>query len=310
MTRPTRGTGVVIVTDSTACLSEELLEAAGGRVHVVPLTVAVDGENFVEGVDISTDEVSQAQERKAQITTSRPAPARMVELYAEIAEQGAEAIVAVHASSNLSSTVSSAHLAAAEATIPVVVIDSLTLGMAMGFAALAGARLAEAGADAGAVADVIRHVARSSRTVIYVDSLDALKRGGRVGRASALFGSALSIKPLLTVREGTIEPLERVRTRSKAMDRLVKRTVESVIELREESPTDEVFVAIHAQTRRDLADEIGARILVDLAEQPPPIVHAPLGAVVTAHVGVGTVATVVAASPIHSDGASVSEMSS
>ena len=142
---------VGVVTDSTACLPDELVAALGGTLAVVPLTVTIDGRSLVEGEGVTGETVAQAEENERELSTARPAPARMVEAYQYLAGQGCTEIVSVHAAAQLSSTVSSARLAAAESPVPVSVVDSTTMGMAMGFAALAGARSAVRGEGFAAV---------------------------------------------------------------------------------------------------------------------------------------------------------------
>lgn len=296
MTRSPKRARVALVTDSTSCLPPESTEGIDALLAIVPLNVTVDGATFVEGETITRGEVAEAQERGAELSTSRPAPARVLEAYEELVERGATHIVSVHAAAQLSSTVSSARLAAAEAPVPVEVIDSSTLGMAMGFAVMAGLEAAAGGAEMDDVAARVREVAAGAQAAFYVDSLEPLRRGGRVGRAGALLGSALSIKPLLTLHDGVIEPLERVRTTNRAMDRLVERTRTSIDELSTGGPGRTV-VAVHSLARQDLAADVLARLQEECGDAVSSWVEAPLGAVVTVHVGAGTVACVVARLP-------------
>lgn len=280
---------VAVVTDSTACLPQTLLsEQAPGSLFIVPLGVCIDGAHFVEGVDIDSDAVARAQLEGRDVTTSRPAPPALIETYARAVRAGAEHVISVHCSGRLSSTVASASLASVAAGVPVTVIDSGTLGMAMGFAALDGAQAAAGGAGPEDVAALVRATAEASVTTFYVDSLEPLRRGGRIGRASALLGSALSIKPLLTVADGVIEPVERVRTTARAMKRLVDRTLTAV----HDGDAAHAVLAVHSLSRFELATQVREGLEADVVTGVPAIVDAPLGAVVTAHVGAGTVATV------------------
>ena len=158
--------------------------------------------------------------------------------------------------------------------------------MAMGFAALAAADAAAAGATGEQAADVARRTAAGATVGFYVDTLEYLRRGGRIGAASALVGSALAIKPILTLRNGAIVPLERVRTASKAMDRLGRLATDAV-----EAARGPVHVAVHHLDNADRAAALAARLSESLDGQDVPVVE--LGAVVGAHVGPGTVAFVV-----------------
>ena len=277
-----------LVTDSTAYLSEGMTE--GLDVRVVPLHVVVGGREFREGVDIDPAAVAEALRGFTPVSTSRPAPAAFLGAYEAAAAAGADAVVSVHLSSALSSTVGGAELAARQSPVPVTVVDSGALGMAMGHAVLAGARAAAGGASAVEVADLVRATCAGATVVFYVDTLEYLRRGGRIGRAGALLGSALSIKPILGLRDGQIVPVERVRTAGRAIGRLEDLTVDAHERAAPGAP-DGVDVAVHhldsAARAAALADRLGAR----LGGADVQVVE--LGAVVGAHVGPGTLAVAV-----------------
>ena len=211
---------VAIVTDSTAYLTPAQVAEAGAPVRVVPLHVVIGGTERREGVDVRVEDLAEALRRFVPVTTSRPAPAEFLQVYEELAAAGADSIVSVHISADMSATVQGAQLAAAQSPVPVTVVDSRVLGAAMGYAVLSAAAAAGAGADAETVAAVARSRAHDATVVFYVHTLEHLRRGGRIGRAAALVGSALAIKPLLTLRDGEVHPEERVRTRAKALARL------------------------------------------------------------------------------------------
>ena len=214
-----------LVTDSTAYLPPDL--ADGLDLRVVPLHVVVGGQEHREGVDIDAAEVADALRAFTPVSTSRPAPAAFLEAYEAAARAGADSVVSVHISAELSSTVGGARLAAEQATVPVRVVDSRALGMAMGYAVLAGARSAASGAGLDDVERVVRETCGGATVVFYVDTLEYLRRGGRIGRAGALLGSALSIKPILGLRDGHIVPVERVRTSSRAIARIEELTLQA-----------------------------------------------------------------------------------
>jgi DegV family protein with EDD domain len=301
-----------LVTDSTAYLAPELLE--GLDIRVVPLHVVVAGQERREGVDVSADEVAAALRSFRPVSTSRPAPAAFLEAYEAAARAGADSVVSVHISAELSSTIGGAELAAEQARVPVTVVDSRALGMVMGYAVLAGARAAAAGAGADAVADLVRRTCASSSVVFYVDTLEYLRRGGRIGRAGALVGSALSIKPILALREGHIVPLERVRTSSRAIARLEELAVEAAEaagagESSEGGAEDAdgpgpgaggdrrgpdgagIDLAVHHLDSAERAEKLAERLASRLPSATVRIVE--LGAVVGAHVGPGTLAVAV-----------------
>jgi DegV family protein with EDD domain len=276
-----------LVTDSTAYLPPDLVGDLD--VRVVPLHVVVGGREHREGVDVTAAEVAAALRSFTPVSTSRPAPAAFLEAYEAAARAGADSVVSVHISAELSSTLGGAELAAAQASVPVTVVDSRALGMVMGHAVLAGARAAAAGADAAAVADLVRRTCEASSVVFYVDTLEYLRRGGRIGRAGALLGSALSIKPILALRDGHIVPLERVRTSSRAIARLEELAVEAA-ELAGPGGAG-VDVAVHHLDSAERADRLAERLAARLPQATPRIVE--LGAVVGAHVGPGTLAVAV-----------------
>lgn len=281
---------VAVVTDSTAYLPPEV--AAANGISVVPMRLAIGGVSYDEGRGVSADEVAEALRDFVPVSTSRPSPAVFADLYAALAEAGHDAIVSIHVSSQMSATLSSAQLAARDAPIPVEVIDSETIGMAMGFGVIAAAEVAATGAGAAQVADAAQRHTGSSTTVFYVDTLEHLRRGGRIGRASALMGSALAIKPLLTVRGGHIEPLERVRTTSKALSRLAQLAVDAVDEMHGAADLDGVDVAVHHLDSRERAESL----IEDLADKLPEarrMLLVELGAAVGAHVGPGTLAVAI-----------------
>lgn len=284
---------VAVLTDSTACLDPE--RAAELGVHVVPLHVVVGRRSYAEGVDITSAEVADLLRRgKEKVSTSRPAPGELVERYRRFREDtGCEVIVSLHLSGQVSGTVEAARLAAAAVRdeVRVEVVDTRVLGMALGYAACSAAGVAATGASPEEVVAAARERASATSTLFYLDSLEHLRRGGRVGTAAALLGSALAIKPLLTLRDGQVEMLERVRTRTRALARLEERCTELV----GESGGGEVDVAVHHLGWPERAEALRDRLVKALPEANVDLVE--LGAVVAVHTGPGTLAVVVAPRP-------------
>ncbi|MFD5562194.1 DegV family protein [Kitasatospora griseola] len=293
---------LALVTDSTAYLPQEAVDRH--RIQVVPLSVAVGDEVFAEGVEISPKDVAEALRAKHRVTTSRPSPETFTAAYRAAAEAGARGIVSVHLSAELSGTAEAAQLAAATAPIPVRVVDSRLVGMALGSCVLAAAELADAldaaraAESAGEVdgdsteADLDRVVSAAERRAevtngfFYVDTLEHLRRGGRIGTAQALVGSALAVKPLLHLAGGRIEPLEKVRTASRAIARLEEIAVEH-------AGAQPVDIAVHHLAAEQRAEALAER----LRERVPEINElyvSEVGAVIGAHVGPGLLAVVVA----------------
>ena len=275
---------VAVVTDSTAYLPPGVADKYG--IGEVPLHVVLGGRTGAETVEVSPSDVAEAlRERRVQVSTSRPTPAELVEVYRAT---GAACIVSVHLSAALSGTFEAAQLAAREVAddgIEVRVVDSRTLAMGLGFAVIAAARTAAEGGSVDAVEARAREAAAATDLVFYVDTLEHLRRGGRIGAAAALVGTALAVKPLLHVVDGRIAPLEKVRTASKALARLEA----IVVERAGDAPVD---LAVHhlaaADKAADLAERLRARVpgLQELHTSE-------VGAVVGAHVGPGLLGVVV-----------------
>ena len=277
---------VAVITDSTAYLPEELVEGYG--IRVVPLYVVLAGRSGREGRDIGPDDVARALTTRGQrVSTSRPTPGDFVEAYRQALAAGADQIVSVHLSAELSGTSDAARLAASQVGEHVVtVVDSRAAAMGSGFAVLAAARTAATGADARTVAESARETAAATRTFFVVDTLEHLRRGGRIGAAAAVLGSALAVKPVLHVQDGRVVPLEKVRTSTRALHRLVQRAVEAAGE-------GDVSVAVHHLA----APERAERLAAELRERLPGLreLHvSELGAAIGAHVGPGAVGIVVA----------------
>jgi len=280
---------VALVTDSTASLPPEVAAARG--ITVVPLQVVIGATSYDEGVpDGATPEMlAEALRAWTPVSTSRPNPDQMVEVYERLAAEGATEIVSVHLSGELSGTFESAQLAARRAPVPVHAVDSRQVGMGTGFAVLAAADVRDAGGDASAIAAVARKRASTTTSLFYVDTLEYLRRGGRMGAASALIGSALAVKPILRIEDGRVVPFERVRTAGKALNRLEELAVEAA-----GSAAVDVAVAHLASPDRatTLADRLRERLAEGLDDRS---VHlGEIGAVLGAHVGPGMVAVCVA----------------
>lgn len=274
----------VVVTDSTASLPPDVARARG--IVVVPLQVVIGATVYDEGPDGATPAmVAEALKEFRPVSTSRPAPASLAEVYAEVAAQGATEILSLHLSAEMSGTVESALLAARESPVPVTVVDSRQVGVATGYSALTAARVLAAGGEVAEAADAARRRAASTTTLFYVDTLEYLRRGGRVGAAAALVGSALAVKPLLQIEDGRIVPLEKVRTSAKALGRLEELAVETAGERR-------VDVAVAHLGDPDRADDLAGRLRLRI-DNLDALVVSQVGAVIGAHVGPGMLAVVV-----------------
>ncbi|XIE78479.1 DegV family protein [Streptomyces sp. SBR177] len=274
---------VAIVTDSTAYLPAQAMERHA--ITAVPLTVVIGDRALEEGTEISARSLAEALQKRRQVTTSRPAPEVFAATYRAAAEAGAHGVVSLHLSGEISGTYDAAVLAAKDAPVPVRVVDTRMVGMALGFCALAAAEVAEAGGSLDEAAAAAEKRASGTSAFFYVDTLDYLRRGGRIGTAQALLGSALAVKPLLELEDGRIELREKVRTASKAIARLEEIAVER-------AGTGTVDVAVHHLS----APERAAALAERLRERLPSVADfqvTEVGAVIGAHTGPGLLAVVV-----------------
>ena len=212
---------VRIVTDSTADLTEEQQQAAG--ITVVPLNVHFGDQVFRDHVDLTADEFFRRLKASPQLPrTSQPSVGVFEEAFRKLREGGDE-IVSVHLSSKVSGTYNSALMAAQSVDQDrIEVVDSLSTSMALGFMALEGAKLARAGKDRKVIAERLRALVPKARVICVVDTLTYLERGGRIGKARALLGSLLNVKPILQLKDGEVVPLGRARGRPQGLSRLVE----------------------------------------------------------------------------------------
>ena len=278
------GGRVAVVTDSTAYLPDGVAERLS--IHVVPLQVVLGGRSGAEGSEVTPAEVASALAAWVPVSTSRPTPAEFAAVYRAALDGGASAVVSLHLSRELSGTWDSARLAAADVNRDLVrVVDSRSAAMGLGFAVLAAAEAAAAGGSQQQVYEAAVSTAERTTTLLYVDTLEHLRRGGRIGAAQALLGTALSMKPILHVQAGRIVPLEKVRTVSKGIARLEALAVAAA----GEGPADVAVQHLAAAERAALlADRLRARL---------PLIgqfySSEVGAVVGAHVGPGVLGVVV-----------------
>ncbi len=287
---PTR---TLVVTDSTASLPPDV--AATHGIVVVPLQVVIGATVYDEGTGGATPElVAEALKAFVPVSTSRPAPAVLLDVYEKAAADGFAAVVSVHLSGEMSGTFESSQLAARQASIPVHVVDSRQVGVATGFAAISAACVLADGGSAELAAQAARERAGLASSFFYVDTLEYLRRGGRIGAAAALLGGALSVKPLLTIDDGKVANLERVRTATRALARLEDLVVEA-------AGDRQVDISVAHLASADRAGQLAARLTERLAEQlgGREVWCGELGAVLGAHVGPGMVAACVAPRPEH-----------
>jgi len=268
---------VAIVTDSTADLPAQLVRSRG--ITVVPLTLNFEGRSLLDGVEIRPSEFyRRLPNATTHPTTSQPSAGQFAEAYSQLLNDHAE-VVSIHISEKLSGTYASA-VQGAEMTDPkrVHVVDSQLVSMSLGLITLAASEMAASGADAESIVARASEMRPHVQTYFSVATLEFLRRGGRIGRASALLGSVLQVKPVLCIRDGLVTPLERVRTFDRALNRIAELT-------REVDRGKGLCVIVgHADAEAD-AERV-ARELEPVAET---LMIQPLGPVVGAHAGPGVV---------------------
>jgi DegV family protein with EDD domain len=273
-------TKVAIVTDSTAYLPADLVDQY--NIHVIPLVLCWEEEDLLDGVDITPTAFYERLKNSGIIpTTSQPSPGKFVEFFTQIAET-AESIVAIFISDELSGTLDSAHTATdMMPDYPIEIVDSRSTSMGLGLIVLAAAREAERGQDHVEVANVARAIVPKTRVLFVVDTLEYLHKGGRIGGAKRLFGSLLSIKPVLHLVDGRIEPLASIRTKSKAIKHMLAVADQEVVG---NKPVHVgVFNALAPQEAKNIYKTIYTLI------RPEELIQAELSPVIGTHVGPGTV---------------------
>lgn len=271
---------VALITDSTTYIPKELLK--GIEIHIVPSVVIWSGETWRDGFDIQPEDFyKRLANAKEMPTTSQPTPAAFQEKFEELVGKGQKDILCHLISTKLSGTIASAE--AAKQLVPkanVEIIDGMLASMGTGWPLLKIAEAAKAGKSLKECAQIARQCRDNAGVLLMVDTLEFLHRGGRIGGASRFLGTALNLKPILEVQEGALEPLDRVRTKSKAMARLV-----DVMEERIGGRTPVRVASIHANALDD------AKELLAMAEQRVHPIQSTIAAVspaVGTHTGPGT----------------------
>ena len=267
---------VAVVVDSTAYIPPALVDQY--NIHVIPQLLNWEGSSLRDDIDIKPDAFyARLSAAKEMPTTSQPSAGEFHEFFSKVAET-ADSIVAVLISKSLSGTQASAQAASEMmGDFPIEIVDSESCAMGLGYMALAAARAADGGADYKAAAEAARALVKKVRVLFVVDTLEFLHRGGRIGGAQRFIGSMLSIKPILHLADGKIEPLASVRTKKKALAHLMNLAKEEMA-----GKTNIKAAVIHAAAEEDAKSfytELNAAL------QPEEIHIVELSPVVGAHVG-------------------------
>ncbi|GKV65782.1 MULTISPECIES: DegV family protein [unclassified Sporosarcina] len=208
-----------IVTDSTADLTEEMIEKY--QIHVVPLTLQINNQSYIDGVELQPDEfLDLMRESKELPKSSQPASGVFQKLYDELGADGSQ-IISIHMTGGMSGTVKSAETAAQASASDVTVIDSMYISHALTFQVLEACRLAEEGKSRDEIAEAVESVRKRSSLYVVVDVLDNLVKGGRIGKGKAMFGSLMNIKPIATLKDGVYTPVAKARSHKQVVTYLM-----------------------------------------------------------------------------------------
>lgn len=267
---------IAVITDSSSDLPPDVAAAYG--IRVVPLGIQFGSESFLDGVDLAKQDFwSKVRTSDELPKTSAPSPVAFGAAIDEAVAAGASGVVAVTLPAALSATHQAAVTAAAERPhVPVEIIDSGTVSMALGLRAIHAARVARGG---GSLTDVAAAASAETHVVAVFETLDFLRRGGRIGRAQAFLGSKLRIRPVIEVIDGAVAPLGRVRTRRAALDELLRRLVGVADRLAE--------VAVVHGDNPAAAAELASMITRQFPEFDPLVTL--VGPIIGTHSGPGTI---------------------
>lgn len=274
-----------IVTDSGSDLPLETQKDLG--ISVVPLTVQFGEDIFRDGEDISTSEFyAKLKNNKVMPSTCQPSPADFVKVYEAIAEPG-DTIISVHLSSKMSGTYQSAVLASSmlDSNIEVKTIDTKNASLGAGLVAFIAANAVQAGKNTDEILKLIQHVIDHVQVYFVVDTLEFLQKNGRIGLASALVGTLLNIKPILTVENGMVAPFEKSRGKNRALRRLL----EISEELAGSFPGQKFRIGISNSESREDAERLG-KSLQELLPVDGELLISQIGPTIGVHTGLGTVA--------------------
>ncbi len=275
---------IAIVCDSTADLPREIIKKYG--IHVVPLKVHFGEEEYRDGVDISPQEFYKKMQASGILpTTSQPSPGEFAESYHSILKEGKNTIISIHISAHLSGTHRSAIVA--KSMLPkadIEIVDSKQASTVLGLIVLEAARAAKSGKTKGEVLSLVNEMVEKIRVFFMVDSLKYLEKGGRIGKAQAVLGSMLNIKPILTLEEGIIVPAAKTRGRAKGIEQLLTR-IQTNIGTGEQSLMG-IMHAVEYDGMENLKNKVKDKW------QPQELIVSDIGPVIGTHVGPGTLALI------------------
>lgn len=211
---------IKIVTDSTADLSQEVIEKYG--IHVLPLSISVNGQTYLDRVDLQPDEFIEEMIKSEELPkTSQPAMGTFVEMYDKLGEDGSE-VLSIHMTSGMSGTVATANSAAGMTDTKVTVVDSQFITHALAYQVIEAAKMANEGRSLEEILKRVDEVRKNTRLYVVVDTLENLVKGGRIGKGKAFIGSLLNIKPIANLEGGSYNPVTKVRSQGQVVKTLTK----------------------------------------------------------------------------------------
>lgn len=273
------GTKIAIVTDSTSDLPRELAKEHG--IRIIPQILIMGTKTWRDGVDIDPPAFYELLRTSPDFpASSQPSVTDFEEVFAELAED-ADGIAAILVSDELSGTLNAARMAKESLPdVPIEIVDTRAVSAQLAFFALEAARAAAAGGDLQTVADAARAMIGNVHIYFVVDTLEYLHRGGRIGTAARLFGTALNLKPLLTVKDGIVQPVTNVRSRRKALANLFQLLDEQL------AGKEGIHMAVLHISAPEEASQLAEQMMDRF--HPVEMIHGECGPVVGAHVGPGT----------------------
>ena len=241
---------IAIVTDSAASVPPELAKEA--ELEIVPVGIQIDNRFLREGIDITAEEFYAQLEDKENITTSQPSPGDFLEVYNRLVDKAKE-IISIHVTSKQSGTVQLVELLKENIPIRITVVDSESASMGQGFVALAAARAALRGMGREEILDIIKRVKQKTAVFVAVPTLKYLARSGKVSRVQAMVASLLAIKPILGVKDGLVQAIDKKRSYGQALERMIAL-------VQERFPTEKLTIAVLHSNALEMAEEFKQRV--------------------------------------------------
>ena len=266
---------IAIVTDSAASVPPELAKEA--ELEIVPVGIQIDNRFLREGIDITAEEFYAQLEDKENITTSQPSPGDFLEVYNRLVDKAKE-IISIHVTSKQSGTVQLVELLKENIRIRITVVDSESASMGQGFVALAAARAALRGMGREEILDIIKRVKQKTAVFVAVPTLKYLARSGKVSRVQAMVASLLAIKPILGVKDGLVQAIDKKRSFGQALERMIAL-------VQERFPTEKLTIAVLHSNALEMAEEFKQRVESQL--RCAQVFVAEMGASLAVHGGQG-----------------------